>query len=391
LRVEKLQVIIWMNRGYWRLVSVALSFKRETVLTKLVSILFILISTSGTVMGQDWASGPGALARLTGNYSDMGVDDDDDGMYDLLAIEVGVEVAMPGEYSIVGFLCSQDGEEVGWSVDHQMLSPGRNSMLLQFDGKTIGASGINGSYRLRDLTLSYGSSDTGLSTFDRIDEAYNTSSYSFIEFSPRASGQKVISGSGEVLLTININKALPVSYGRYSLDVVGINIPPISSGFSINSSRYGYAYRMDSIYMPNKPNNFTVAATSVKDINVGLKKLQPASYSKRWENNTWDSDTKTRMWVSTQNVADDRGIAMAESDLLSPGNYHLKIFGKAAENSSEVYITMTMIKKIIVDGRFNLCINTTGFPDGDYSINARALNGTLNLDELAINGFSIAG
>jgi hypothetical protein len=148
---------------------------------------------------------------------------------------------------------------------------------------------------------------------------------------------------------------------------------------------------MEGIYMPNKPNNITMTATGVKDVNVGLKKLQPAKYSNEWENNTWDSGTKTRMWVSSQTIADDNGVAVAESDLISPGNYHVKVFGDAADNASQVSLTMTMVKKLFINGKFDLSINTSGFPDGNYSIDARALNGSLSLDKLSIEGFSLGG
>lgn len=47
--------------------------------------------------------------------------------------------------------------------------------------------------------------------------------------------------------------------------------------------------------------------------------------------------------------------------------------------------------KIIVNGRFNIGINTTGFPSGNYSITAKALNGSLRLDEIKLEGLSALG
>jgi hypothetical protein len=43
---------------------------------------------------------------------------------------------------------------------------------------------------------------------------------------------------------------------------------------------------------------------------------------------------------------------------------------------------LTVVKKLIVEGPFNLLINTTGFPDGNYSISAKAINGSFSFDEL---------
>jgi tellurite resistance protein TehA-like permease len=54
------------------------------------------------------------------------------------------------------------------------------------------------------------------------------------------------------------------------------------------------------------------------------------------------------------------------------------------ENVSQVNLTMTLVKKIIVNGPFRIGFTTTGFPSGSYSITAKALNGSFNLTELAI-------
>jgi len=119
--------------------------------------------------------------------------------------------------------------------------------------------------------------------------------------------------------------------------------------------------------MPGKPNNFTVAVQGVKNLNIGLKKLQ-GSYE--------------RIWITTQVVANEKGLATTSSDLLSPGVYHVKIFGDVAENATQVNLTMTLVKKIIVSGPFNLSLNTTGFPEGDYSVTMKAINGSFQLDEI---------
>jgi hypothetical protein len=41
--------------------------------------------------------------------------------------------------------------------------------------------------------------------------------------------------------------------------------------------------------------------------------------------------------------------------------------------------------KQVRDRKFNLSINTTGFPSGSYSMTAKALNGTFEFDELNIS------
>jgi hypothetical protein len=98
----------------------------------------------------------------------------------------------------------------------------------------------------------------------------------------------------------------------------------------------------------------------------------------------------TRTWITSQILADENSVATTTSDLLSPGSYQVKIFGDAADNVSQVNLTMTLVKKMILNGRFNIGINTTGFPAGNYSITAKALNGSFCLDEIRLEDSSIA-
>ncbi len=189
--------------------------------------------------------------------------------------------------------------------------------------------------------------------------------------------EKLISGIGygELLLTFTVNKVLPVFSSRYSYDIVGINIPPISTPWQRtgDSNKTGYSLIFPNVYIPGKPNNFTVSARGVKTLNIGLKK-DP----EKWRLNY------TRTWITTQVKADRNGTAITDSDLLSPGTYQTKIFGDAAENVSQIYLTMTVVKKLVVNGPYDLRINTTSFPEGDYSFKAKALNGTFKIDEILI-------
>jgi hypothetical protein len=194
-------------------------------------------------------------------------------------------------------------------------------------------------------------------------------------------------GSGELLLNFTIHSTAPVYSGRYTCDLASIQIPPISSAFNVTiTNEAGYSYLLPGVYIPGKPNNFTVSASKVKNLNIGLRKLQGS-----YENSSmvW-KDRYTRTWITSQILPDKDSVATTTSDLLSPGSYQVKIFGDAAENVSQVNLTMALAKKIIVNGRFNIGINTTGFPAGDYSITAKALNGSFSLDEIKLEGSSIA-
>lgn len=197
---------------------------------------------------------------------------------------------------------------------------------------------------------------------------------------------KVISGTGfgELLLNFTIQDTTPTFLGSYSYDIVGINILLISpENWRVTSSELGYALNYPGIFIPARPNNLTVTARGIKNLNIGLKKDPENGIIGKGRINT------TRMWISTRAIADMNGMATISSEKLSPGIYHAKIFGDAAENVSQVNLTMTLVKKMIVNGKFNLSINTTGFPSGTYSIAVKALNGSLNLDEIAVGSVSL--
>jgi hypothetical protein len=352
------------------------------LLTLIVSVLSLGASQGSVVASAGANEMPNPFANLSGNFSDRGLDANQDGRLEFLTVDVGVYVQSSDEYSVMGSLYDKNGKEIVWAIDHDKLNYGYNKMQLDFDGRAIREHGINGPYQLRDLKLAIGNSYAGLGIVERIPVAYNTSSYDVSDFiNPERNILRISgAGSGELQLVIRIDKILPVFSGKYSFDVVGINIPPISSEFNVTSRAglAGYDYNMEGVHIPGRPNNFTISARNVKNINVGLKKLPVSSGINR-----------TRTWVTAKIQADNNGVATADSDLLSPGNYHAKIFGDAAKNVSQVYLTMTMVKKMTMNGRFNLNINTTGFPAGNYSIAAKAINGSLKLDELAIEGLSI--
>lgn len=366
---------IWVS-GSWRLALSAIAS---------ILILSTFFNSACAIQNANTASSNQINASLTKEYRDYGVDLDGDGLFDVLEIETGVDVIRPGEYTLSGYLYDFSNRKIAWSLDHKNLTSGRSMMRLEFDGKAIQQHGSSGNFILGNLLLTYGSSSTGMTILEQIPNAYLTSVYNFSNFAYLLPDEKTISGSGrgELLLTVSIRKTLPVISGKYSLDITGIHIPPISSSFDVTSSRYGYAYDAEGAYLPNKPNNFTVTASGVKNLNIGLKKTQG-----RYDNSSavWKGRL-IRMWVSHQALADDHGIAVQDSDLISPGMYDARIFGDAA-NVSRVDLTMSLVKKIFIDGRFHLIINTTGFPSGDYSINAQALNGTLLLDELDLKGLS---
>jgi hypothetical protein len=282
-----------------------------------------------------------------GKCSDYGIDVDGDGLYDYLTIDVGVNVITAGNYSLMGYLYDVNGTEIVWSIDYGNLDVGNHTMHLDFNGKTIQMHGVNGPYYLKHLRLS----GENWTFIDYITDAYNTSAYNYTNFVDPVSTENEVTisgvGLGEIRLIVSYKDTIPVFAGRYSYDLVGINIP-------------------------QRPNNFTITASAVKNLKLGLKKIQ---------------DNTTRIWV-TQTFAAPEGKTTAQSDLPSPGNYHVKIFGDAADGTSEVDMELTAVKKIKASGDFSLSIDISGFPAGKYTVTARVDTGCFT--DLSLDGLPLA-
>jgi hypothetical protein len=320
-----------------------------------------------------------AGAILNGQYCDYGSDINDDGLYDYLTVDVGIEVFRPGNYSLMGSLYDDQGRELVWSPGSGYFLKGAHTVHMDFDGKTLVRSKTNMPYHLRNLTLFSGDSfPENLSYEDSSLEAYTTGHYNYSQFVDPTWPERVISGSGfgEILLTISVESILSVFQGRYNYDIVGANIPPITSNWSVTSINQGYAYDLPGVYMPERPNDFTVIARGVKNLNVGVRK----------EQNPGSEDSFFRSWLSSRAIAGDDGTAVLKDDKISPGIYHFKIFGDAADNATQVALELNVIKKLVINGDFTLALNTSGFPLGNYSINAQAVNGSLRLDEISLEG-----
>jgi hypothetical protein len=338
----------------------------------LLAILAIMAIYCSAACGQILSMGA-KFASLTGNYSDRCIDINEDGKFDYLLIDAGVHIVYPGEYSLSGYLYDRDNKEIVWSADHRNFTDGKQTMQLAFDGKTIEKKRLNGPYRLGNITFTWGSASMGLIPCAMLDDVYDTGPYNATDFVDPVNTDKNLSGSGngELLLTISIKNTVPVFSGRYMFDIVGLNMPPLSTPVDIKGSKTGYDLSMPGIFVPKKPNNFTVMAGKVKNINVGVMKLQ---------------GNLQRTWISSQFPANESQIARADTDLISPhGSYHVKIFGDAAENETQVDLLMSVTKKLVINGPFHLVINTTGFPSGSYRVSAHALNGSFSFDEIELS------
>ena len=94
-----------------------------------------------------------APIRLTGTGSSVGVDTNGNGLFDLLDVGIGVDVALPGFYSWSARLIDANGNELGFAASSGFFSAGLNSLTLSYPGEPIGRSGVDGPYFVTDLLL----------------------------------------------------------------------------------------------------------------------------------------------------------------------------------------------------------------------------------------------
>lgn len=116
-------------------------------------------------------------AQFSPPYSDTGEDTNGNGLYDLLVVNVVVNVTTPGWYYMVGELYDSTWNSIGYDDWNIYLDVGMNEVPLEFSGGDIYLNGVDGPY-IVDLVLA----DNQGSLLDN--DTYITSSYMYIEFEP---------------------------------------------------------------------------------------------------------------------------------------------------------------------------------------------------------------
>jgi len=184
-------------------------------------------------------------ASFRDTYSDYGVDTNADGLYEFLAINVGVNTTIAGNYTLTGWLYDSNGSEIVQASNYTYLDVENQSMLLNFDGTTIYEYGVNGTFNLSYLTL-YGENGT---MADYRSYAYTTPPYNYTQFY----GGGVITGT----VTDYNGDPLPDAYIHAIGPVVASTITDINGTYSITRLQSGsYTIHVE----PINPNLMTASA-----------------------------------------------------------------------------------------------------------------------------------
>jgi hypothetical protein len=113
---------------------------------------------------------------LTGITSDIGIDTNNNGLFDILRVDIGVELLVGGSYQWSARIVDFNNKEIDFAGNSGLLNVGINFISLSFDGRKIGDNGVNGPYFVKGF-LVFGSNNSLIAQ-----DVSTTKSYNFTEF-----------------------------------------------------------------------------------------------------------------------------------------------------------------------------------------------------------------
>ncbi|MEM4297329.1 MAG: choice-of-anchor X domain-containing protein, partial [Nitrososphaerota archaeon] len=148
-------------------------------------------------------------ARLAGQYSDEGVDEDGDGLFEWLRIDVGVQVNQPGNFTLSARLTDGEGNFIAnATASLETTEAGAKTMQLFFDGQTIGNWNYSGQFQLRDVVLLH-RTDRGIVTADVHEHPYDTRAYQAAQFPSNLTRRSIALSEGLHFLSVPMQLANP--------------------------------------------------------------------------------------------------------------------------------------------------------------------------------------
>ena len=120
-------------------------------------------------------------SEFNGSFGDAGFDQDGDGLFDELRIQVGTDIDVAGRYIVTGQLRDGSGSVIETTTTEANLSAGAQTVTLAFSGPSIFQNGEDGPFTLNRLSLVEVSENDNL-IVDFIQDAYTTAGYPVGDF-----------------------------------------------------------------------------------------------------------------------------------------------------------------------------------------------------------------
>jgi hypothetical protein len=120
-------------------------------------------------------------STIDGLVGERTIDEDGDGLYDKLVLDIGLNITLPHMYFLKAHLYDKNNKQIiRYARTHTVLSPGYQTMEFPFDGVAIFESGINGPYFVK--TLIFTDSSGYIPALDSIEEFHTIKEYDFRDF-----------------------------------------------------------------------------------------------------------------------------------------------------------------------------------------------------------------
>ena len=120
-------------------------------------------------------------SEFNGSFGDAGFDEDGDGLFDELRIQVGTDIDVAGRYIVTGQLRDGSGSVIETTTTEANLSAGAQTVTLAFSGASIFQNGEDGPFALNRLSLVEVSENDNL-IVDFIQESHTTTGYPVGDF-----------------------------------------------------------------------------------------------------------------------------------------------------------------------------------------------------------------
>ncbi len=168
----------------------------------------------------------GSFATISSVQSLQALDLDASGRYDVLRLALTMTVQQAGYYEVTARLAGPADEPVAYATVSGIFAAGAQDINLDFSGKAIHESKVNGPYTVSELVIKIDNEDAnlGYQGNDVIDSplyTYDQFESQVVEFSGTGSDQIVANMTFRVTLAANVTKAGQYALRAYLYDVTG--------------------------------------------------------------------------------------------------------------------------------------------------------------------------
>ena len=118
---------------------------------------------------------------LTGNISDLGIDTNNNDLFDILKVNIEVDILSGGFYQWSARLVDSNNTEIDFANNSRSLNAGVNTIDFSFEGRKIGENGVNGPYFVKGFLI-FGVSKSLIVSNRSEEHTSELQSHSFISY-----------------------------------------------------------------------------------------------------------------------------------------------------------------------------------------------------------------